>query len=115
MRIVMTSNAGGGHLGPLFPFAKAFLRAGDEVLLAAPAQERRAVERADVPFHALPDPPQDELDAIYAAVRPLSNDDAGFRVMREVFAGIKLRASLPALVRLLADHRPDVVLREPTE
>ena len=37
------------------------------------------------------------------------------RVMREVFAGIDARSSLPGVLRAVADYRPDVILREPTE
>ena len=37
------------------------------------------------------------------------------RVMREVFAGIDARTSLPGVLRAVADYRPDVILREPTE
>ena len=42
MRILMTSNTGAGHIGPMVPFAHAFLRAGHDVLLAAPAKDHPA-------------------------------------------------------------------------
>ena len=115
MRILMTSNRGAGHIGPLVPFAHAFLRAGDDVLLAAAGQARDTVVRAGVPFHPLADPPQDQLDAVFDALPSLPNEEQGVRVMREVFADIDARASLPGILRVLADYRPDVVLREPTE
>jgi UDP:flavonoid glycosyltransferase YjiC (YdhE family) len=115
MRILMTSNRGAGHIGPLLPFAHAFLRAGDDVLLAAPASARDSVAGAGVPFHPLPDPPQDELDAVFGELPGLTNEEQGVRVMREVFAGIDASASLPGLLRLVTDRRPDVLLREPTE
>jgi hypothetical protein len=33
MRILLTTTRGAGHFGPLVPFAEAFRRAGDEILL----------------------------------------------------------------------------------
>ncbi len=45
----------------------------------------------------------------------MSQEEQGVRMMQEVFAGLNARAALPDVLRLLADYRPDVVLREPTE
>ena len=115
MRILMTSNPGAGHIGPLVPFVKAFQRAGDEVLVAAPGQGRATAVAAGLPFHPLADPPQEQLDAVFAALPGLPQEEQGVRVMGEVFAGMRARASLPGLVRLVADFRPDVLLRETTE
>jgi UDP:flavonoid glycosyltransferase YjiC (YdhE family) len=115
MRILITSNSGAGHLGPLFPFARAFLRAGDDVVLAAPAKTRAMVEAAGVPFHALDDPPEDEIRAAQASFDRITNDEAGVIMMRDVFGGIHVRASLPGVIAAIRDLRPDVVLREPTE
>jgi UDP:flavonoid glycosyltransferase YjiC (YdhE family) len=111
----MTSNRGAGHIGPLLPFANAFLRAGDEVLLAAPAGARDTVVAAGVPFLPLPDPPQDQLDPIFASLPGLSHEEQGVRVMREVFADIDARSSLPGILRAVSEHGPDLLLREPTE
>jgi len=115
MRILMTSNRGAGHIGPLVPFAQAFLSAGDAVLVAAPAGARDDVVRAGLPFHPLPDPPEHERAPIFASLPELSHEEQGRRVMREVFAGIDARSSLPGVLRAVADYRPDVILREPTE
>ena len=115
MRILITSNSGAGHLGPLFPFARAFLAAGDEVLLAAPEKTRAMVEAAGVPFHPLADPPEDEVRAAQARFPELTNDEQGAIMMREVFGGIHVRASLPGIIAAIRDLTPDIVLREPTE
>ena len=37
------------------------------------------------------------------------------RVMRDVFAGIDTESALPGTLRVMADYRPDAVLRDPTE
>jgi UDP:flavonoid glycosyltransferase YjiC (YdhE family) len=115
MRILMTSNSGAGHVGPLLPFAQAFVRAGHDVLLAAPARVRGAVVAAGLPFHALPHPPEEQVDAITAAFPGLSHEEQGVRMMQEVFAGLNARAVLPGVTRVIAEYRPDIVLREPTE
>jgi UDP:flavonoid glycosyltransferase YjiC (YdhE family) len=115
MRILMTSNRGAGHVGPLAPFAHAFARAGHEVVLAAPRGARDTVVRARVPYHPIADPPDDQIDAIVATFPGLSQEEQGIRMMRDVFADIDARASLPGVLRAIADYRPDVVLREPTE
>jgi UDP:flavonoid glycosyltransferase YjiC (YdhE family) len=115
MRILITTNPGAGHVGGIAPFARAFMRAGDAVLVAAPASARDAVIRAGLPFHPLGDPPREQLDAVFRSLPGLTNDEQGVRVMRDVFAGLRARASLPGLLRLMTDQRPDVVLRETTE
>lgn len=111
----MTTNPGAGHVGPLVPFVKAFRRAGDTVLVAAPSSARDTVVRAGLPFHPLGDPPKEQLDAVFDELLGLPNEEAGVRVMREIFAGARARASLPGVLRLMADYRPDVLLRDPTE
>jgi UDP:flavonoid glycosyltransferase YjiC (YdhE family) len=115
MRILMSTNRGAGHVGPLIPFAHAFMRAGQQVLVAAPRSARDLIVGAGLPYHPLVDPPQDELDPVYESLPRLSREEAGVRMMRDVFAGIDARASLPGVLRAAADYRPAIVLREPTE
>jgi UDP:flavonoid glycosyltransferase YjiC (YdhE family) len=115
MRILMTSNTGAGHVGPLVPFAHAFLNAGHDVRLAAPAKARVTVDRAGLPFYPLADPPADDVDAVFAGLHELPQEEQSVRVMRNVFADIDARASLPGVLRAIRRYRPHVVLREPTE
>ena len=115
MRILMTSNTGAGHIGPMVPFAHAFLRAGHDVLLAAPAKAHPTVARAGVPFLPLADPPSEETDRVFASLPELPQEEQSVRVMREIFAGIDARTSLPDVLRAVGHYRPDVLLREPTE
>jgi len=56
MRILFATGQGGGHFGPLVPFARASMRLGHEVLVAAPGSARGMVERAGFDFHALGEP-----------------------------------------------------------
>lgn len=115
MRILMTTNPGAGHVGALVPFVNAFLGAGDTVVVAAPGSARETVEAAGLPFRPLGDPPRERLDAVFGSLQGLSHDEQGVRVMREIFAGMRARASLPGVLRLVAELRPDVLLRESTE
>ena len=115
MRILITSNRGAGHIEPLTPFAQALLRAGDHVLMAAPEGARAHIERAGLPFFALPDPPDAERDAAMADFPRLTNDEQGVIMLRDVFGDIYARASLPGVLRAVEELRPDVILREPTE
>jgi UDP:flavonoid glycosyltransferase YjiC (YdhE family) len=115
MRILITSNRGAGHVEPLLPFAQALLRAGDDVLVAAPEGVRAHVERAGLPFFAIADPPDDERDAVMAGFARLTNDEQGVIMLRDVFADIYARSSLPGVLRAVDRFRPDMILREPTE
>ena len=115
MRILITSNRGAGHIEPLVPFAHALLRAGDDVLVAAPEGVRTHVERAGLPFFAIADPPDDERDAVMAGFPRLTNDEQGVIMLRDVFADIYARASLPGVLRAVDRFAPDMILREPTE
>src|SRR5829696_1918219 len=99
MRVLLTSNTGAGHIGPLVPFAHAFLGAGHDVLLAAPAAARPTVERADLPFYPLADPPTEETDPIWESLPSLPEEERSVRVMRDIFADIDFRASFPGGLR----------------
>src|SRR4051812_23239628 len=115
MRILITSNRGAGHIEPLVPFAHALRRAGDDVLVAAPKGARDLVERAGLPYFALADPPDDEIAAAMADFPRLTNAEQGVIMLRDVFAGICVRSSLPGVLRAIDRFRPDMILREPTE
>jgi hypothetical protein len=96
MRVLMTSKAGAGHFGPLVPFARAFRRAGAEVLVAAPRDAAKMVRAEGLALWAFDDPPAQERDAILAEVRGRSTDGLiAKRVVGDVFARIDARAASP--------------------
>jgi UDP:flavonoid glycosyltransferase YjiC (YdhE family) len=112
VRILFASGQGGGHFGPLVPFAGACARAGHEVRVAAPASARAMVERAGFAFDALGEP--EDRDAGWAPV--FANAGLGAeRVIRELFVGLDARAALPRMLELVRRWRPDVIVRETTE
>src|SRR5258705_11153089 len=115
MRVLMTTKAGAGHLGPLIPFARAFQRAGVDVLVAAPREAAAMVRAEPLPLWAIDDPPADERAAIFAEVRSQSDAAAHGRVVREIFARIDARAAFPGVLAACRAWGPDVVISEITE
>ena len=61
MRVLFTSTRGAGHFNPLVPFARAFERAGHEVMFAGPPALEGSVEAAGFRFWQFDPPPEDEL------------------------------------------------------
>ena len=113
----MTTKAGAGHFGPLIPFARAFQRAGADVLIAAPREAAPMVRAEGLPLWAFDDPPAAERDAIFAEVRGKHDR----RPRRQARRGRHLRAhrrrARPSRAILAACRAwaPDVVVSETTE
>ena len=115
MRALFTSTQGTGHFNPLVPFARAFERAGHEVMFAGPPALGGSVEAAGFRFWQFDAPPEDELGAIWARVPELPPDDANIVVIGEIFGRLNTTAALPKLRAAIEEWRPDVVLRDPNE
>jgi UDP:flavonoid glycosyltransferase YjiC (YdhE family) len=115
MRVLISTTRGAGHLGPLLPFARALLRNNDDVIVTVPAAGARLVEEAGLDAWPLPDPPDDERQAIFAAARGLSELDANRLVVADVFARIDARHAMPGVTGAIQIWRPDVVLYETGE
>ena len=115
MRILLTTRGSSGHLGPLVPFGRAYLHAGHELLVAAQAQHGANVERAGLPFAPVGDPPREEWMPLMGQFAELDMATANEWMIGRFFAGIDLRAGLPALRELVAGWRPDVIVRESWE
>jgi UDP:flavonoid glycosyltransferase YjiC (YdhE family) len=110
MRILMTTKDGAGHLGPLIPFARAFQRAGADVLIAAPRSAAAMVRAEGLPLWAFDDPPADERDAILASMLDKSAEASAARVVGDIFARIDARAAFPGVLAACQAWRPDVVV-----
>jgi UDP:flavonoid glycosyltransferase YjiC (YdhE family) len=116
MRVLMTTKAGAGHFGPLIPFARAFRRAGADVLIAAPREAAKMVRAEGLPLWAFDDPPAQARDAIFAEVRGKDTDGLiAKRVVGDVFARIDARAAFPGILAACRAWSPDVVISETTE
>jgi MGT family glycosyltransferase len=115
MRVLITSKAGAGHLGPLLPFAHALRRARADVLVAAPREAAAMVRAQRLPLWAFDDPPRTERDAIFAEVGRLPPEISGPRVVGDVFARIDARAAYPGVLAACRAWKPDLVMSEITE
>ncbi len=115
MRVLLTTTAGSGHFGPMIPFATAWQAAGHEIAVAAPASFREPVERAGFDFRPFADAPQDQLDAVFSTLHAVSVEEGNIRVVRDVFATIDASAALPGVNEVIAEWRPDIVVRESCE
>jgi UDP:flavonoid glycosyltransferase YjiC (YdhE family) len=115
MRILMTTKDGAGHLGPLIPFARAFQRAGADVLVAAPRSAAGMVRAEGLPLWSFDDPPAGERDAIFASMVDKSAEATAGRVVGDIFARIDARAAFPGVLAACRAWGPDVVVSEITE
>ena len=115
MRALFSSTRGAGHFNPLVPFARAFERAGHEVLFAGPPDLAGTVEGASFEFRSTGPRPEEELQAIWSRVPELPPDEQNAVVIGQVFGRLNTTASLPGMLAACEEWRPDVVLREPNE
>jgi UDP:flavonoid glycosyltransferase YjiC (YdhE family) len=115
MRALFSSTRGAGHFNPLVPFARAFERAGHELLFAGPPDLAGAVDAAGFEFWQFDPPAEDELGAVWARVPELPPEEANEVVVGEVFGRLNTTAALPRLRAAVEEWRPDVVMRDPNE
>jgi hypothetical protein len=115
MRILFTTRGSSGHVGPLAPFAHACLRAGHEVLVSAQRQFEANVTRSGLPFSPVDEPSRDDWMPLMEEFATLDIDTSNDAMIGEFFAGLDLRAELPALRALVESWRPDVIVRESWE
>ena len=115
MRALFTSTRGAGHFNPLVPFARAFERAGHEVMLAGPPDLEATAVGAGFAFWPLDPPPEDELGAIWSRVPELPPEEANEVVVGEIFGRLNTTAHLPRMRAAFEEWEPDVVLRDPNE
>jgi UDP:flavonoid glycosyltransferase YjiC (YdhE family) len=112
MRVLLTTRGSAGHLLPLVPIARACVRAGHEVVVAAQRQHRANVERAGLPFSPVGDPPEHEWMPLMDRFADLDVEAANALMIGEFFAGIDTRAGLPDLLSTVRAWAPDVIVRE---
>jgi UDP:flavonoid glycosyltransferase YjiC (YdhE family) len=115
MRVLFTTRGSSGHVGPLAPFAHACLRAGHDVVVAAQRQFAANIRRAGLPFLPVDEPSRDEWMPLMGQFAELDIDTANRVMISEFFAGLDLRAALPALRGVVESRRPDVIVRESWE
>jgi UDP:flavonoid glycosyltransferase YjiC (YdhE family) len=116
VRVLAACSLGGaGHLHPLLPFLAAAERRGDETLVIAPASMQEMVENAGYRFAAGAEPPEAEVAPIRERLPVASPEEASVLGNRDLFGRLATTAMLPAMEQIVAEWRPDIVLREPCE
>ena len=115
MRLLFATTRGGGHVGPLVPFARAAVAAGHDVLVAGPGSAERLVRRAGLPFAAVGEPPAAHAERAWAPVWSPETSPGMERVVQDLFIGLHARLALPSMLELVQTWRPDVVVRETLE
>ena len=110
MRVLISTRAGAGHVGPMIPFANALLRDDHDVLVAAPTAAAALVADAGLEHHPIPDPPNESRLPVFERARAMSADDANALVVGDVFIRIDAPAAYPYLRQAIESWRPDVVL-----
>jgi UDP:flavonoid glycosyltransferase YjiC (YdhE family) len=112
MRILFTTTRGAGHFEPLLPFVHACLRAGDDVLVAAPGSVAGMVERAGLPPWPVDEVPSDARNAVFATLRGLPEEVANVRAGADVFVRMDARAALPGICAAVEQWEPDAIVSE---
>jgi UDP:flavonoid glycosyltransferase YjiC (YdhE family) len=115
VRVLFSTTANDGHVGPLLPFARACVAEGHEVRIAAPASYAAAVARAGLRHEPFADVPPDLIGPIMARLPTLPIEDANDVVLREVFGRLDAQAALPAVSETVERWRPHLVVRESAE
>lgn len=116
MRVQLGCSLGGeGHLVPLANVAKAFERAGHEVVVLVPPALARSAQQSGLDYRVGDEPPRAFVDGIWQRMREGPPDAVAGLIDRELFADRCTEAMLPAARELRDAWRPDLVVREPCE
>lgn len=116
MRLLAACSLGGaGHLQPLRPFLDAARHRGAETLVVGPPAIAPMVEETGHPFAAGGEPPEAAVAPIRERLPVVPAREASVLGNRELFGRLAAAAMLPAMDRVIADWKPDFVLRDPCE
>ena len=112
MRVLISSTKFSGHLNPLLPYADALIAMGHDVAVAAPEAVSQRLAQAGIAHLQVGEPAEGVAEASRQRIDAASGAQAVQAAAAEHFADVLSRASLPDLKRIIADWRPDLVLRE---
>ena len=115
MRVMISTRRGAGHLGPLVPFAKAFLRNGDDVVVVAPQGAAPMIEAAGLDHIHYPVPPEAERTDVFRRAAEMSFDGGNQLVLTQVFIRIDTTHAYPHVLGAMRAWRPDAVLYDVSE
>jgi UDP:flavonoid glycosyltransferase YjiC (YdhE family) len=115
MRVLFSTTAGTGHFGPLIPFAKACVAAGQRVAVAAPGGLATAVTGAGFTHLPFDEPPRELIREVFGGIAQPTFEEMNRVMVVDVFGRLDAQAALPALTKIMTDWRPDIVVRETCE
>ena len=114
MRILFSSTAGAGHVGPLLPVARSFADRGHEVLFLIAPAGRRIPAEAGFAVHEAP-PPDPEQDRVLQEAIQQDPKARTVLINRDFFGRLCTEATLPAAEELCSSWKPDLVVHEPCD
>lgn len=116
MKVLAVSNPGIGHVYPMLPLARALRAAGHELRFASAASFCPALQAVGFEAHAAGlDWLEPEIARSFPEFDTLPADQRGAFLLQDVFADMAAHAMVPDLLRLIADWRPDLLLRNDYE
>lgn len=116
MRALFTTQPNFSHWHPLVPIAQGLEAAGHEVAFASTRGFCPNIEAFGFRcFHAGPNDSPEERQQRSEQIEGLSRQEHVYFTLKNVFAGVRAERSLPDLMDIIRDWRPDVVVRENTE
>ena len=116
LRVLFACSLGGsGHLNPLLPAMAEARRLGHEVRVVGPAGMARTVEEQGYPFWPGGEPPEATLRPLREQLPRLPRRQAAVLGNREIFGRMATSWMLPEMERVVAQWRPDRIVREPCE
>jgi UDP:flavonoid glycosyltransferase YjiC (YdhE family) len=115
MRVLFSTTAGTGHFAPMIPFAKACVTAGHAVAVAAPGRFAEAVTGAAFTHLPFDEPPRGLVGEVFGRISQPTFEEMNRVMVVEVYGRLDAQAALPALIKIMTDWRPDVVVRETCE
>jgi UDP:flavonoid glycosyltransferase YjiC (YdhE family) len=115
VRVLLASTQGAGHFNPLVPFARAFERAGHQLLVAGPPALTAVVKTAGFEFWEVDPPADDELGPVWGRVPELPPEEQNEVVVREIFGRLNTAAALPGVRAAFEQWGPELVIHEPNQ
>jgi len=115
MRILFSTTAGAGHMGPLLPLARACVSAGHEVRIACPERARESAAAAGLQpltFSDLDAGARAEFDR---GLRGAGPEERNRLMVEELFGRLNAESALPGLLDIFSAFDPQLVVREPFE
>lgn len=116
MRVLFTTQPGFGHWHPLVPLARALEEAGHEVAFAATPVFCSTITANG--FHSFPagaDETDEELQEREERLAGVPGSERAAFMWTDVFAGSRAERTLPDLLAICREWRPDVLVRDMTE